>query len=277
LIGAFPFSQSEHAAFAERAKTYIIKAVREAKVHTAWLKPDTGYEEAFLSFIDAILEQSERNKFLEEFLPFQKKVAYYGIFNSLSQTLIKITSPGVPDFYQGSELWDLNLVDPDNRRPVDYEKRQAFLREIQEKEKRDILSLIDELLSTKEDGRIKLFLICRALKARKENLEVFQRGAYLPLAVGGKCKDHVIAFARKTENTWAITAAPRFLTALVKEGEYPLDKQVWEDTHISLPEGAPPAWKNAITAKVISGEHTLHIGDILKHFPVALLSNGDNK
>jgi (1->4)-alpha-D-glucan 1-alpha-D-glucosylmutase len=108
--------------------------VREAKSHTAWLKPDEEYESAYMAFLDEVLRPSEENIFLQAFLPFQKKIAWYGLWYSLSQTLIKITAPGVPDFYQGCELWDLNLVDPDNRRPVDYEARAAFLREIKAKE-----------------------------------------------------------------------------------------------------------------------------------------------
>ncbi len=271
LLGTFPFDQSEHAALVERIKTYIIKAVREAKVHTAWLKPDAAYEEAFLSFVDAILAPAEQNKFLKAFLPFQKKVAFYGIFNSLAQTLLKIASPGVPDFYQGAELWDLHLVDPDNRRPVDYEKRKIFLREIKEKTPDDTLSLINKLLAAKEDGRIKMFLIHQALAARRANLEIFQSGAYLPLKVEGKFENHIIAFAREMENTWAVAMAPRFLAGVVKEGEYPLGEPVWADTRIVMPDAAPVLWKNAITAQPISGERNLRVSEVLQHFPAALL------
>jgi (1->4)-alpha-D-glucan 1-alpha-D-glucosylmutase len=277
LIGAYPFEQSEHAAFVERMKDYIIKAVREAKVHTAWLKPDAAYEEAFHSFIDDVLAFSEQNKFLKEFLPFQKKVAFYGIFNSLSQTLIKITSPGVPDFYQGSELWDLNLVDPDNRRPVDYEKRKEFLREIKERAAQDILALINELLATKEDGRIKLFLIYQALAARRANLEVFQNGAYLPLNAEGKFENHVIAFARKMENVWAVTIVPRFLAGVVKEGEYPLGGPAWADTCVVLPEEAPVVWTDSLTSQSISGEKGLWLAEVFQHFPAALLLGGKKR
>jgi (1->4)-alpha-D-glucan 1-alpha-D-glucosylmutase len=271
LLGAYPFDQSEHAAFVERIKTYLVKAVREAKVHTAWLKPDAAYEEAFLAFVDAILEPSEQNKFLKALLPFQKKVAFYGIFNALAQTLLKIASPGVPDFYQGTELWDLNLVDPDSRRPVDYEKRKRFLAEIKHAETKDILPFIETLLATKEDGRIKLFLIHRALAARKENREIFQNGTYIPIAVEGKGKNHVIAFARRHENAWAIAVTPRFLTGVVKEGEYPLGEAAWANTHLLMPEEAPALWNNAITAQVISaGDRILRMGEVLQHFPVSL-------
>ena len=167
LIGAWPFSDAEYPEFVARIKSYIVKAVREAKVHTAWLKPDTEYENAYVSFAEKILAPSEANAFLKEFIPFCRRVSHYGILNSLSQTLIKITSPGVPDFYQGSELWDLSLVDPDNRRPVDFDQRRAMLAGIRAQDDADIDRLVQDLLSTREDGKIKLFLIYRALKAKK--------------------------------------------------------------------------------------------------------------
>jgi len=276
LIGAFPLHEREHDQFIERMKQYIVKAVREAKVHTAWLKPDTDYENAFLSFIEDILNPGEGNPFLKEFLPFQGKVAHYGMFNSLSQTLIKITSPGVPDFYQGTELWDLTLVDPDNRRPVDFERRKAFLREIGEKENGDLLNLINGLLRTREDGRVKLFLIHRALRARNERPEVFRSGAYIPLEAAGRYRDHIIAFGRNQGKKWAITIVPRFLTPLIREGEDPFGREVWEDTHISLPEGIAQAWKNMITDQQVNDGRKLIIGEVLTHFPVALLMKEEN-
>lgn len=195
LIGAFPFSDADYPRFVQRIKAYIVKAVREAKVHTAWLKPDTEYENAYVSFAEKILARSETNAFLKEFIPFCRRVSHYGMLNSLSQTLIKIASPGVPDFYQGTDLWDLSLVDPDNRRPVDFELRRAMLAGIREQEDSNIGRLIQELLSTRMDGRIKLFLIYRALKARKTHREIFREGAYLPLGAAGRFRGHVIAFA----------------------------------------------------------------------------------
>jgi len=268
LIGAFPFYESEYPAFIERVKDYTIKAVREAKVRTAWLKPDTEYEDAYISFVEEILR--EENQFLEEFMPFQRKVSCYGIFNSLSQTIIKITSPGVPDFYCGTELWDLNLVDPDNRRPVDFEKRTSLLRDIMD-------TSYKELLATREDGKIKLFLINRALQARKEKTDVFQKGSYIPIEAGGRFKKQIAAFARNWGDDWTITIAQRHLTALIKEGELPIGRQVWDDTHIILPKGVPAIWKDAITTQVIEGRETLLIGDVLEHFPVALLMSEEEK
>jgi (1->4)-alpha-D-glucan 1-alpha-D-glucosylmutase len=273
LIGAFPFGRELHPEFGDRMKTYILKAVREAKVHTAWLKPDAGYESAYLSFLDEILRPG--NPFLGSFIPFLTKVAHFGIFNSLSQTLIKMTSPGVPDFYQGSELWDLNLVDPDNRRPVDFAKREACLAEIKTRMKTDILDLISELLSTREDGRIKLFLIQRVLTARKEKSDLFREGVYVPLEPAGSFKEQVIAYARHKKDQWAVTVAPRFLTALVGEGEDPLGMERWKDTRLVLPEEVPERWIDAVTGKEIRGGKELPAGEILAFFPAALLMSCD--
>ncbi len=271
LIGAFPFLESDYPGFVQRIKAYIVKAVREAKVHTAWLKPDTEYEIAYVSFAEKILARSKANEFLKDLVPFCRRVSHYGILNSLSQTLIKITSPGVPDFYQGSELWDLSLVDPDNRRPVDFEKRRAMLAGIREQDDADIGRLVQDLLSTKEDGKIKLFLIYRALKAKKANREIFRSGAYIPLEPAGRFKNNVIAFAWRYEQQWALVVAPRFLSHLIQEGDFPLGRQVWQDTEVIMPEGMPAAWRNVITGEVLSVGKELFVGDIMLRFPVALL------
>jgi (1->4)-alpha-D-glucan 1-alpha-D-glucosylmutase len=273
LLGAYPFDERENESFVGRVKDYVLKSIREAKLHTAWLRPDTAYEEGFLTFVENVLEPSDSNEFMKVFLPFQKWVAGYGIFNSLSQTLLKFTAPGVPDTYQGTELWDLSMVDPDNRRPVDYEQRISVLKDIKEKAQADSLKLIDELLSSKEDGRIKLFLTYKVLQARKENLEVFLKGEYQPLEVVGKFQDHIVAFARRFGDSIAIAIAPRFLTTLVQPGEYPFGEQVWADTQLKLPQGAQSTWRDAITGQTISGSGAIAIGQILQHFPVALLLN----
>ncbi len=270
LLGAFPFGESEYPDFVERTKNYIIKAVREAKIHTEWIKPDARYEEAYLSFLEALLYPSEDNHFLSEFLPFQRKIAHYGIFNSLSQTLIKITSPGIPDFYQGTELWDLNLVDPDNRRPANFELRTALLEDLRRKADSDVLDLAHDLLATKEDGRIKIFLVARGLHTRNANAPLFGKGRYIPLETAGKFSRHVVAFARKHLSNWSLTIAPRFFTSLVKEGESPLGPAVWEDTAIILPESAPEDWRNAITNERLDAGSTLMVGAALEHFSVAL-------
>jgi len=170
LLGSFPFEASEYTTFITRIKDYALKALREANIHTNWLRPDSEYENACLSFISDILSDSPGNLFLQDFRSFQRKIAYYGILNSLAQVFLKITSPGVPDIYQGTELWDFSLVDPDNRRPVDFEKRITLLSTLREQESLNTLELIHELWRTPEDGRIKLYLIYRLLQARKKKI-----------------------------------------------------------------------------------------------------------
>ncbi|HEY9620395.1 MAG TPA: malto-oligosyltrehalose synthase, partial [Crinalium sp.] len=271
LVGAFPFVDGEYDSFVNRVKEYMLKAIRESKVYTAWLRQNSAYEEACTNFVQTVLDNPEQNEFLNDFLPFQQRVAYYGIFNSLSQTLIKITSPGIPDLYQGTELWDFSLVDPDNRRPVDFEQRQSFLNAIQEQSKTDVLTLIEDLLAHKEDGRIKLFLTVQALKARRAYLNVFQRGDYQPLEVGGKFQDHIIAFAKQDQENTIVAIAPRFLTSVIQPGEYPLGESIWADTHVKLPALKTATWQNLITDQPTKADGTLAIGEALKHFPVALL------
>jgi len=274
LVGAYPFAEDEIPGFADRVKEYGIKAIREAKVYTAWLRPNPLYEDACIRFLQGLLDPAENNRFLEAFRPFQQEIAEYGIFNSLSQTLLKAASPGVPDFYQGTELWDLSLVDPDNRRPVDFEQRQSYLNAIQEQSRTDMLSLIRDLLATREDGRIKLFLTTQVLKARARYLEVFQDGDYLPLAAQGKWGEHVVAFARRRGSTTILAIAPRFLTRLIQPGEYPLGETVWQDTWLQLPTDAPAAWQDLITQQRLEAGGSLSLGEVFKFFPVALLVGG---
>jgi (1->4)-alpha-D-glucan 1-alpha-D-glucosylmutase len=271
LLGAFPFDEADYPQFVERVKEYIIKASREAKVYTSWQRSDTDYEQAFIRFAERALKNSENNLFLQEFRPFQRKIQHFGILNSLSQTLLKITSPGVPDFYQGAELWDLSLVDPDNRRPIDYEKRMAYLDEIKTHSKQNPLGLINQLLKSPEDGRIKLFLIYQALKARRSYPDLFQRGGYQKLTVVGSLKSHIVAFTRDLGDTQAIVIVPRFLTGLIKEGEYPLGEQVWHETRILQAPGSSAMWQDVISGQQVQGDETLWIKDILNQFPVALL------
>ncbi len=270
LVGAFPFDQSEIESFRDRVKDYVVKAIREAKVYTAWLRPNQAYEDACTRFVTSIFDPSDQNRFLQTFLPFQKHVAYYGIFNSLSQTLLKIASPGIPDFYQGTELWEFSLVDPDNRRPVDFEQRQSYLKTLHQGINTDVLKLIGELLSNKEDGRIKLFLTIQTLKARTRYLDVFNQGDYFPLEVGGKFKEHIVAFARRFEDTTLVAVTPRFLTSVIQPGKYPLGEDIWADTYLQLPSNVASSWKDTITDQAIQFDETVKVGEVLKYFPVAL-------
>jgi (1->4)-alpha-D-glucan 1-alpha-D-glucosylmutase len=271
LLGAFPFDDTDYPKFIDRVKEYMIKASREAKVYTSWQRAETDYEDALLNFIERLLSDPKNSLFLQEFQPFQRKIQHYGLFNSLSQTLLKITAPGVPDFYQGAELWDLSLVDPDNRRPIDYETRITYLSELQQGIAKDLPALISELLNHPNDGRIKLFLVYQALQARRAHADLFQRGTYENLTIVGSLKSHIISFTRSLGDTQIIVVAPRFLTSLIKDNELPLGEQVWHETRILPPSGTSGLWQDAISGQTIEGEETLWLKDILSQFPVALL------
>ena len=274
LIGSFPFEE-EHSAYRERVRTYMIKAVREAKIHTAWLKPDKDYEDAFIRFMDGILKDVPGNAFLKAFVPFQKKVAWYGIINSLSQLIVKAASPGVPDFYQGAELWDLSLVDPDNRRPVDFAKRIKLLKEVRAGLEKDRAGLLEGRLSAPEDGRIKLFTTHLALSERRKAIGLFRDGSYLPIEACGRHKRSIIAFARVLGDEAALVIAPRFMTSVVPERRWPAGGDCWEDTCVIVPEGLQNTrGKEAFTGRDFSFTREMRIGALLTSFPAAFLLRG---
>ncbi len=271
LIGAWPQDGTVTRRFVERIKDYLVKAAREAGEHTAWTAPQEEYETALTGFVDRILESSPQNEFLPDFAAFCRKIAFFGLFNSLAQCLVKITAPGVPDFYQGTELLQLALVDPDNRQPVAYDERRQLLEAIGSSSQ-EPLERVAELLAKREDGRVKLFLIARALAARRELREVFLNGRYLPLDTGGPFRRNIVAFARESGGQWCVTAVPRFVTHLVGENQDPLGHNIWHDTVISLPPEAPRSWKNVFTRQLLTAEGEIAVGDALRHFPVALLT-----
>lgn len=270
LIGALPFLSCEMEEFKQRIKEYIVKAVREAKIHTAWLKPDKPYEEACMLFIDKILDVSRGDLFLDDLIVFQKKIAHFGILNSLSQLLVKMTAPGVPDIYQGNELWDFHLVDPDNRRPVDFTKRQQMLKDIRSKEG-DLPALISELIAEKEDGRIKMFMLYRLLRTKKEFRSLFQDGEYIALKVEGACKDNVIAFARKDEHSCGIVLASRFFSKIANEGQWPLGEQAWKNTAVVLPQGFCLKYTDIFTGQEHQFQEKISIAKVLNLLPSSLM------
>ena len=184
LIGAWPQGRPVTRRFVDRVKAYMIKAAREAGEHTSWLEPEEAYETALAGFVESILDPSPQNEFMPAFVPFCKKIAFFGLFNSLSQCLLKIAAPGIPDFYQGAELPQLALVDPDNRRPVAYDERRRLLKAIG-RVPSDPLAQVAGLLENRDDGRVKLFVIARALATRRQRKDVFQSGRYLPLEASG--------------------------------------------------------------------------------------------
>ncbi len=239
LVGAWPLTK-------ERTVAYIQKASKEAKTHTSWLAPNTAYDEALVGFVESIFEDAQFGQMLEDFVA---PLIAPGRVNSLAQTLLKLTAPGIPDVYQGTELWDLSLVDPDNRRPVDYRQRIGLLGELGGLKVEDILARDDE-------GLPKLFLIRRALKLRRQLPEAFgAEASYEPLAAAGTAAENVVAFTR-----WGVvaTVVPRLVLG-VRDG--------WGDTTVELPAGA---WKNVFTGEPVAGG-SVPLGDLLARFPVALL------
>lgn len=277
LVGAWPLYEEEVPEFGERLKAYLVKAAREAKVHTNWLSPNLDYESALVMFLESILENPKKNKFLRDFLPFAQKIAYYGMLNSLAQVLLKTTCPGVPDFYQGAELWDFSLVDPDNRRPVDFKKRKKLLDELIREKTSGSATLVADLQENWRDGRLKMYLTCKALNARGSYKDVFRDGQYLPLKFTGCKEGHVVSFARHKEGIWVLVAAPRLLTSLVAPRTFLLGKQVWGDDRLLLPDEAPENWRNLLTGQRLkvsaTGKRGLPLSNMLSIFPVALLAN----
>src|SRR5206468_5167164 len=182
------------------------------KVHTSWLSPDEKYERPLFRFLDSILDRRQPNRFMQAFLPFQARIAELGIYNSLAQLLIKMTAPGVPDFYQGTELWDLNLVDPDNRRPVDYRQRRGLLSALKSCATPEA-HCAAELLEHRTDGRMKMFVTMRGLAARAKWRELYERGEYVPLQTSGSRRECLFAFARVRsggdDRSIAMTCVPR--------------------------------------------------------------------
>ncbi|MCE5186060.1 MAG: malto-oligosyltrehalose synthase [Planctomycetaceae bacterium] len=270
MIGSFPFEESQEADFFERLKATAVKAAREAKIHTNWTDPNAEYERAIKDFIDCLAQPD--GQFLTDFRRLHRQTAFYGIFNSLSQTLIKMTAPGVPDFYQGSELWNLSMVDPDNRRGVDYAQRARMLAEITAKTGRDTTALLRELMATPQDGRIKMYTIWKTLHLRAGFRELFERGDYVPLQVRGSLRDHLIAFARVHGERAAVTAVPRFLSRFITPDTMPLG-EIWNDTEVMLPEEFLAAWYNCFTEARTDAERSIKASDLLAGFPVACVVN----
>lgn len=279
LIGVWPTGSLNQEGLADlraRIREYLTKAVREAKVNSSWVSPDVAYEEALLAFADAILEDLPDNQFLKDFLAFQQMIARCGMYGSLSQTLLKMTSPGVPDFYQGTELWDFSLVDPDNRNAVDYRIRCKALVELKSREAEiGPVQLLNELLENWKDGRIKLYLIFRCLNFRRHNRKLFDQGAYLPLEVRGSRARHICAFSRQLNGSGIIAVASRFFTPFLMQDKIaPLGEQAWADTRLILPYAK--SYRNVLTGELLhatqgEGGARLALGQLFSTIPVALL------
>ena len=275
LVGAWPveflgidaLDPEALGAFANRVEGALIKSVREAKVHSSWAAPNVAYEETLKSFLRDCLDASRSNPFLESFRAFEIRIARLGMLNGLAQTLLKLTVPGVPDLYQGTELWDLSLVDPDNRRPIDYGERRRLMAEMEKSTPAP--AVISELLDRWQDGMVKLALISRALALRKSHSALFAEGAYEALEVAGARENHLCAFARRRGSESVVVAVPRLVAALDAEPG-------WGDTVVRLPPASAQRWRNVLTGAVVNsaqrdGAAALEAAHVFAQFPLALL------
>jgi len=276
LVGAWPLITSPElrSEFVGRMKRYMLKALREAKIHSNWLTPNEKYEQAMTEFIDNILSEPD-SAFVKDLTRFQSAISLAGMLNSLSQTLLKVASPGVPDFYQGTEIWDFSLVDPDNRRPVDYELRVKLLASFRDEHP---LRLIREMIATPEDGRLKLYVTTRSLSCRLEHPDAFGEGAYLPLNILGPRSECVCAFARKSARRLILVVAGRFFTKLAGPPRLPVGSAVWKGCFLVLGKERPGrgVFRDVFTEHEVSAIHVddawvLRLTDVFSHLTVAML------
>jgi len=258
--------------FRERLLGFIVKAAREAKQFTSWLNPNEAHERGLRQFVSQILDPAISRRFLNNFRRFQSRIAFHGALNSLSKVLLKIAGPGNPDVYQGNELWDFSMTDPDNRRPVDFEKRAGFLENLQRAAGEGVQ--LSSLLHNWSDGRIKLFLSNKALEFRRSHGDLLAKGDYVPSYAGSRMRQHVCAFMRTYKGESALVAVPRFTTAITARGQFPLGVSAWRKNRLELPRGVARQWSNILTGERISadaGSRGILLSDICREFPVALL------
>jgi (1->4)-alpha-D-glucan 1-alpha-D-glucosylmutase len=288
LVGSWPVEMPDEAGrveYVERIVHYLDKALREAKLHTSWLNPYEEYDQGVASFIRSILGQLD-TPFANDVGLFARSIAEAGFVNSLAQTLVKMCAPGVPDVYQGVEFWDFNLVDPDNRRPVDFDCRRKALRWLQVRGREGLGDVAAELMARWPDKRLKLFMIWQSLQHRGSHRSLLE-GTYQPLFAEGPRKAQLCAFARVAQTDWALCIVPRLVYQATREveesnggsasGSWALASW-WQDTHLQLPAEAPRRWRHVLTGHVIDavdtpeGGRTLDLAQVLRLFPVALLA-----
>jgi (1->4)-alpha-D-glucan 1-alpha-D-glucosylmutase len=260
-------------------QAYMRKALKEAKRHTSWLHENVAYEQAVDGFVRALLSGSYAPQFLASFVPFQRRVAWFGMINSLAQLVLRVGAPGVPDVFQGSELWNFSLVDPDNRQPVDFEMRRRALTQLDpllECEGPVPAETLRELLNQWPDGRIKLYTLTKALRSRRAHADLFHAGEYEPLASDED--PHLIGFSRRHQNEEMIVLAPRFMaTMLGGVPRLPLGMDVWRTTSIRLPRRLSTArFANVFTGETIDpivhrGVPWLLAGSAFQSWPMGML------
>jgi (1->4)-alpha-D-glucan 1-alpha-D-glucosylmutase len=280
LVGSFPADAAELDAYRERIELYMVKVAREAKLHTSWISVDQDYESALKAFVAALLEESATNVFLTDLRANAPAFAWFGALNSATMALIHCTAPGVPDIYQGCELNDLSLVDPDNRRPVNYAQRREALRALEmlaAATGNARMAGLAGLLATPYDGRLKLWVIWRALGLRSEQPDLFARGDYQPVDVTGDRARHVVAYARQLGGAGVLVVSARLFASLgIAPGTPPLGSDVWGQTMLKLPFVAPGArLVDQLTGEICEVAGTgLALAAALAHLPFALFSFG---
>jgi (1->4)-alpha-D-glucan 1-alpha-D-glucosylmutase len=266
LVGTWPgdLGGDDRAAYCERIAQYMQKALREAKRHTSWMSPSADYESTVATVVRQLLVDDDGAAFRADLAEFVGNIVAAGYVNGLAQLVLKTMLPGVPDFYQGSEFWDFNLVDPDNRRPVDFDQRRASLAELQRRFDESPADLVAELGDDLPDHRAKQFAAWRLLATRAAHPNVVAQGSYLPLAVTGESAAHVVAFAREFQGDWIAAIVPRQIQCLLNAaGHVP-----WSDARVELPPNVAQ-WRNEFSGEsVANGGLAL----MLKQFPVALLT-----
>lgn len=285
LVGIWPdytIKSEDYNDYVERIWEYLQKAAREAKLFTSWVDPDAVYEEAVKTFLERILNKKRSKYFLKIFLPFQKKIAGYGMYNDFSSLAVKTGSPGVLDIYQGIELWEYTLVDPDNRRPVDYDLRWHLLNRVKGvmDQDKNYESKLMELLEEKKDSRLKLYILWRGLHFRKKFKNIFIKSEYIPLEVEGEKQRHIVAFMRRHEGQYVLIIAGRFFYTLLNGfSDLPIGADVWKDTRIILPSDFQQGKTmdvytgTEVTVKTGDGILYMELKDIFTHFSFAMLTN----
>ena len=263
LLGSWPLeplNDTTRPAYIQRIQEYMTKALHEAKVNSSWIQPNENWDNAVREFVATILQPGPRNRFLATFEPLAERLAPLGAINSLTQTTLKLTVPGMPDFYQGTELWDFSLVDPDNRRLPDYAERQRLLASLTPEV--PLASLVEHW----RDGRIKMVLIHTLLNFRRRNPALFAEGSYTPVPVSGALAESVVAFERTTADASLLVVVPRFISRV---GFPPLGER-WGETALEL--ATAHEWVDLLTGRRHSGRAKLPLSEILADFPVAMLA-----
>jgi (1->4)-alpha-D-glucan 1-alpha-D-glucosylmutase len=273
LLGVWPYAvDGVDEEFRERVVAYMDKATREAQVNTSWTTPNEAYDLALQRFVRALLDPKRSGRFLKDFAGLWDTVCRAGAFTALSQQILKLTSPGVPDVYQGTEVWDFSLVDPDNRRPVDFAARARMLRDL--RRRKPSARLANDLVGCIGDGRIKLFATERTLALRRERAELFARGSYEPLTAEGPKREHVFAFRRRTGEAEMVVVVPRLIATLLRGDEgAPLDEAVWGESRLMLGGDGHLRVTNIFTGQTVTADDgaTYRLADVFAHFPVAVL------